>query len=129
MSHKDQIDHYLYAHLNTQADKFLTPQEKSLIKPYQALYNFIIKGYLTVADLFNEMKASNTKFVNSAIIKEELFGALKGEAGKAIDPSVHKQVMEAISNLHGLIDAQFYDIADLVKPKEEPVAEAPAAEQ
>jgi hypothetical protein len=32
-------------------------------------------------DNLNEIKATNSKFVNSEIIKEELFGALKGEAG------------------------------------------------
>ena len=51
------------------------------LKPYQALYNFVIKGYLTVADILNEIKNAHVEFPKSALLKEELFGAFKGEVG------------------------------------------------
>lgn len=57
LSHKDQIDHMLFTHLTEKSQKLLTSSDQATLKPYHALYYFIVKGYLTTADILKEMAA------------------------------------------------------------------------
>ena len=43
---------------------------------YQALYYFSIKGYLSTADIFNEIADNKFKLDNSELLKAELFSQI-----------------------------------------------------
>jgi len=56
----------------------------------QAVYNFRIKGYLTVADLLNEVSKLPERLENSDFLKKELFDHLHGENFNKLDKHVQK---------------------------------------
>lgn len=69
---ENQIDHYLNEHIRTQAEKKGLSTSPHL-RLLQASYYFVSKGYLSVADLINEVGKTGEQVPNSEFIKKELF--------------------------------------------------------
>mmetsp|Transcript_112758 Transcript_112758/g.155678 ORF Transcript_112758/g.155678 Transcript_112758/m.155678 type:complete len:126 (+) Transcript_112758:316-693(+) len=92
------------------------------LKLYKAVYYFNTSGFLTAVDSLKEISG---QVFNSELARDELFAKIISD-DSGLDKYAKEQLEDAIKNLEGNIDIEFYGLADFFKPEEE---EVPAEEE
>jgi hypothetical protein len=107
LSFDEAIDHELFGQLKEQCES-----RGIDTRLYAAVYYFNRgDGYLTAADLINEVGNDNsiTKVADSSLVRDELIAKLLPDAGVEMDSYVRDKLTSGLKLLEGKINTEFYE--------------------